>query len=363
MDAGLERVVAAETILSDVQGDNGRLIIRGLDVDALARDFSFEDTARHLWAGYFSRGTHAPTFGAARVAAFERLKPHFGWLGQMPEVEALRAALSLVPDGHASAGRHRPRRHDRRCQQRIARPEGWSSSPPTRSHARPRGGPAAHDAERRQRSDAEARPRGLSRDGLRSRPQRLDIRGALRGVHARRPRLGGGGCAVRAEGPAARHARRARCSTCSMASAWPACRRAGSADALDRGERLMGFGHRVYRTRHAIPAPTCSSASSQASPQAPAASPSPSRSKAASCIASPPKSLTASSTPMSNTTPPSCSKPSASPAASSPRCSRAATRHRAGSPHAQEQARRKRLVRPASVYHGADCQPGALRGA
>ena len=36
MDAGLEKIVAAETVLSDVQGAEGRLIIRGQDVEALA---------------------------------------------------------------------------------------------------------------------------------------------------------------------------------------------------------------------------------------------------------------------------------------------------------------------------------------
>jgi hypothetical protein len=47
--------VAAETVLSDVQGAEGRLIIRGKEVGDLARDFDFEQTAQHLWAGFFDR--------------------------------------------------------------------------------------------------------------------------------------------------------------------------------------------------------------------------------------------------------------------------------------------------------------------
>ena len=102
MDAGLEKVVAAETVMSDVQGAEGRLIIRGVDVEELARAFSYEQTAAHLWSGYFDGmpGDLQPALGAARVVAFARLAPDFARLAALPETEALRAALSLAPDGH-----------------------------------------------------------------------------------------------------------------------------------------------------------------------------------------------------------------------------------------------------------------------
>ncbi|MEQ1783579.1 MAG: citrate synthase/methylcitrate synthase [Hyphomonadaceae bacterium] len=102
MDAGLEKIVAAETVLSDVQGANGRLIIRGIDVEHLARDHSFEQTASHLWRGFFDSMPQdlQPALGAARIAAFHRLAPDFARLASRPETEALRAALSLAPDGH-----------------------------------------------------------------------------------------------------------------------------------------------------------------------------------------------------------------------------------------------------------------------
>ena len=104
MDAGLEKVVAAETVLSDVQGAEGRLIIRGKDVETLAREFNYEQTAEHLWAGFFdSLPEMKAALGKARVEAFERLKPDFARLVALPEVEGLRAALSLAPDGHDAA--------------------------------------------------------------------------------------------------------------------------------------------------------------------------------------------------------------------------------------------------------------------
>src|SRR5262245_7598703 len=103
VDAGLEKVVAAETVLSDVQGEAGRLIIRGLDVEDLARRFTFEETAQHLWSGFFDETATKEALGKARIAAFERLKPDFERLTGVPEVEALRVALALVPDGHSLA--------------------------------------------------------------------------------------------------------------------------------------------------------------------------------------------------------------------------------------------------------------------
>lgn len=49
MDSGLENIVAAETVLSDVDGQNGRLIIRGWPVEMLAASMAFEDVAHLLW--------------------------------------------------------------------------------------------------------------------------------------------------------------------------------------------------------------------------------------------------------------------------------------------------------------------------
>ena len=69
MDAGLEKVVAAETVLSDVQGAEGRLIIRGKDVETLAREFNYEQTAEHLWAD------RHPALATATLAALTLVTP------------------------------------------------------------------------------------------------------------------------------------------------------------------------------------------------------------------------------------------------------------------------------------------------
>ncbi|HVY88748.1 MAG TPA: citrate synthase/methylcitrate synthase [Hyphomonadaceae bacterium] len=248
MDAGLEKVVAAETVLSDVDGANGRLIIRGKEVEELARDFDFEATARHLWQGFFDASPTRAALGKARVAAFERLKPDFERLEKLPEVEALRAALALAPDGHDLANAIELVATTAVASGAIARIKGGRAPlapDPSAQHSadllRMIRGDALAPAEARaldaylvtvsdhglNASTFVARCVASTRAGLGSAV--IAALSALKGpLHGGAPgpvldMLDGIGSADRAEG-------------------W-------IRDALDRGERLMGFGHRVYRTR------------------------------------------------------------------------------------------------------------------
>jgi len=50
---GLEGIVAAETVLSDVDGAAGRLIIRGHSLDEIAGRWTFEEAVALLWSGFF----------------------------------------------------------------------------------------------------------------------------------------------------------------------------------------------------------------------------------------------------------------------------------------------------------------------
>jgi citrate synthase len=100
---GLDDVIAAETVLSDVDGARGRLIVRGVAVEELAHKVSFEGVASLLLTGFFDevadeRGL-AIAVGAARSAAFRRLEPQLPAIAALAPVEALRAGLALLPDG------------------------------------------------------------------------------------------------------------------------------------------------------------------------------------------------------------------------------------------------------------------------
>ncbi|HEY8073486.1 MAG TPA: citrate synthase [Labilithrix sp.] len=95
---GLENVVAAETRLSDVDGERGRLVIAGRSVEELAGRASFEDVLHLLWFGRdptdAERGRTREALGDAREEAFARL-PELGDALAMPDgMDALRAAVS-----------------------------------------------------------------------------------------------------------------------------------------------------------------------------------------------------------------------------------------------------------------------------
>jgi citrate synthase len=111
--SGLEGVIAAETILSDVDGEAGRLIIRGRSLDELARKSRYEDVLALLWAELIDQCPDASglatRLGAARLRVFHSLRavdhrllerPPFdimlSLLTRIDESDDLTTALSLV---------------------------------------------------------------------------------------------------------------------------------------------------------------------------------------------------------------------------------------------------------------------------
>lgn len=100
--SGLEGVVVADTALSHVDGERGHLVVRGQDIEVLARDTSFEAAWVLLWHG---RAAHAHELeaaraglGAARVEAWRQLEPALGAvLGLDDVMAAIAAGLALAP--------------------------------------------------------------------------------------------------------------------------------------------------------------------------------------------------------------------------------------------------------------------------
>src|SRR5215472_12253377 len=98
---GLEGVVAAETVLSDVDGAAGRLIIRGHSLDEIAGRWTLEDAAALLWSGFFDG---VPTdfraaLGAARAEVADELSGLDEGLVRLPPIEAMRALTARLADG------------------------------------------------------------------------------------------------------------------------------------------------------------------------------------------------------------------------------------------------------------------------
>jgi citrate synthase len=103
MSVGLENVVAAETRLSSVDGANGVLVIRGYALDQIAGHKPFEEVARLLFTGLFDdlpdAGALAARLGRAREEAFA-LVPHIDEsILALPPMDGMRALIARIHDG------------------------------------------------------------------------------------------------------------------------------------------------------------------------------------------------------------------------------------------------------------------------
>src|SRR5262245_17284277 len=104
--SGLEGIVVADTRWSDVDGERGRLILAGRDVEAFAGRASFEEACAIFWQPEASGGptTDAPSpeaieavreaLGGARVRAFERIGSLGDALSFEDGMDALRASVA-----------------------------------------------------------------------------------------------------------------------------------------------------------------------------------------------------------------------------------------------------------------------------
>jgi citrate synthase len=100
---GLEGVIAAETRLSDVDGERGRLVLAGFDVEQLAGYRSFETVAALFLGGPTDEAQLRAALGRGRTLAFDRIPSLGGALAAADGMDALRAATAQLPDGSTPA--------------------------------------------------------------------------------------------------------------------------------------------------------------------------------------------------------------------------------------------------------------------
>ncbi|MBA2247716.1 MAG: citrate/2-methylcitrate synthase [Chloroflexia bacterium] len=97
---GLEGVVAASTELSHVFGEEGRLVYRGYDIHELAGKASFEEVAHLLWVGALPNQTELAglkeKFGANRVLPDAVIDGLRALPKNANPMDALRTGVSLV---------------------------------------------------------------------------------------------------------------------------------------------------------------------------------------------------------------------------------------------------------------------------
>jgi len=247
---GLEGVVAAETVLSEVDGQAGRLVIRGRLLDELAGRVRYEDVARLLFDGFFADlpADFAASLGAARAEVFAETAALDARLLALNPVEAMRALTARLADGDDLATAFRLLAAPAVFTAAVVRAKGGGAllaPDPALSHAADilrmlRGQPArpaeaaALDAYLVTVSD-----HGLNASTFAARVIASTQAGltsaVLGGISALKGPLHGG-----APGPVIEMLD--EIGTPENARAW-------LERALDRGDRLMGFGHRVYRVR------------------------------------------------------------------------------------------------------------------
>ncbi len=100
--SGLDGVVAADTVLSHVDGEAGELVVRGKAIDGLTGHLDFAAMAVLLWGDLApmprNRAALVPALGAARVAAARLVPGLLETAKGLSVVEGLRVGLALLPD-------------------------------------------------------------------------------------------------------------------------------------------------------------------------------------------------------------------------------------------------------------------------
>ncbi len=249
---GLRGVVAAETVLSDVDGQAGRLIIRGYTLDELAGRTSFEEASHLLLGGMLEglpgAGQMRARLGAARAEAFAEVAALDGKLRSRPPLDVVRALMARLPDGDdlevglrllAAPAVFTP------AAIRAARGEAPIAPDPSLGHAADmlrmlKAAPAAPaEAAALDAYLVTIIDHGLNASTFAARVTASTLAGltsaALAGISALKGPLHGG-----APGPVIDMLD--GIGAPGNATAWLEA-------ALDRGDRLMGFGHGVYRVR------------------------------------------------------------------------------------------------------------------
>lgn len=251
MAEGLEGIVAARTVLSDVDGAAGRLIIRGYAIEDLAGRARFETVARLLFDGFFDDLPEQAEFdrrlGQARAEVFAQARIRDN-LARLEPIEAVRALVAEMPDGDDLTTALRLLAGVATFSAAVVRLQAGKppmAPDPDAGHAEDflrmvRGSaPSRAEAQAMDAYLVTVIDHGLNASTFAARviaSTRAGLTSAvLGGMSALKGPLHGG-----APGP-----------IIAMLDEIgdPARARAWIENAIDRGERLMGFGHRVYKVR------------------------------------------------------------------------------------------------------------------
>jgi citrate synthase len=249
MKIGLDDVIAAETALSHVDGEAGRLIIRGHDLEELAGRVPYENAVAMLWEGLVPEASADPRgyLGQTREKAFAHLAPLRPHLAGLTPVEGMRLLLAALPDAEEGQAALAVGGAAVAAAMAVRGAQGLPpvAPDPSAGHAADllrmlRGAPVdAGEAGGLDTYLVTVIDHGLNASTFAARVVASTEAGLLSSVVA-------GLCALKgplhggAPGPVLDMLD--AIGTAENAEGW-------LDDAIARGERLMGFGHRIYRVR------------------------------------------------------------------------------------------------------------------
>jgi len=102
VNSGLDGVVVADTLMSEVDGEAGRLIVRGRSIEELVTRTGFEGVAALLWTDFAQAGGDEAAvrqgFATARVRAFAEVPKLIAAAKGLTPVEGLRVGLGMLAD-------------------------------------------------------------------------------------------------------------------------------------------------------------------------------------------------------------------------------------------------------------------------
>ena len=246
---GLEGVIAGETSLSLVDGERGRLLYRGYRIGDLVAHGTYPAVANLLWTGEWDPSHRLPTAPIppavmtvlraipASTKPMDALRTAVSAWGATqdlpwpPTVEQARALTSFSPSALAAFARLRAGKEPIEPDPSLDLVEGFLYQL------------------NGERPDAGTRPgaRRVLHRRLRARLQRLDVHRPGHHLDPLGHRVGGRPRAIGTmKGPLHGGAPSEVVDQLSQVGS-PEHAEEWVRDALDRGERLMGFGHRVYR--------------------------------------------------------------------------------------------------------------------
>jgi citrate synthase len=100
MSKGLEGIIAASTAISHIDGLQGRLYYRGIDINELAENSTFEETTALLWYGKLPTRSQLDSFAQKFVANRQIPNEILALMMAMPKkttaMEVLRTAVSAL---------------------------------------------------------------------------------------------------------------------------------------------------------------------------------------------------------------------------------------------------------------------------